>query len=77
MQSNEQHLIQFDKNNPAIGPGDPYPFEGKTNPYVELLKNRGYEMDTSKRNFAPAHDIRNSTRIWLNTKNDYGWAQLQ
>ena len=53
-------LIQFDKNNPYIGPGDPYPFEGKTNPYVHLLKMRGYEMDTSKRNFAPQHDTRNS-----------------
>jgi gamma-glutamyltranspeptidase/glutathione hydrolase len=67
-------FIQFDKNNPAIGPGDPYPFEGRTNPYTELLKKRGYELDTSKRNFAPSHDIRNSTsmteymeRLWLGT----------
>jgi len=67
-------LIQYDKNNPAMGPGDPYPFEGKINPYTELLKNRGYEMDTSKRNFAPTHDIRNGTsmteymeRLWLGT----------
>jgi gamma-glutamyltranspeptidase/glutathione hydrolase len=67
-------FIRFDKNNPAIGPGDPYPFEGRTNPYTELLKNRGYEMDTSKRNFAPSHDIRNSTsmteymeRLWQGT----------
>ena len=53
-------LITFDKNNPYIGPGDPYPFEGKTNPYQRLLKERGYELDTSRRNFAPTHDIRNS-----------------
>ena len=67
-------LIQWDKNNPAIGPGDPYPFEGRKNPYLELLKSRGYEMDTTKRNFAPTHDIRNSSsmieyqeRLWLGT----------
>ncbi|HEY1023374.1 MAG TPA: gamma-glutamyltransferase [Flavisolibacter sp.] len=67
-------LIQFDKNNPSIGPGDPYPFEGKKNPFVELLKNRGYEMDTSGRNFAPAHDVRNSLgkveyeeKLWAGT----------
>ena len=67
-------LIRFDKNNAAIGPGDPYPFEGKTNPYKELLKNRGYEMDSSKRNFAPAHDVRNSLglqqyqeSLWMGT----------
>ncbi len=67
-------MIAFDKNNPSIGPGDPYPFEGKKNPFVDLLKSRGYEWDTSKRNFAPAHDIRNSSsmvdyneRLWLGT----------
>ncbi|AMM51911.1 gamma-glutamyltransferase [Rufibacter sp. DG15C] len=67
-------LIQMDKNNPNIGPGDPYPFEGKTNPYLQLLKNRGYEMDTTKRNFAPKHDTRNESslaeyqeRLWLGT----------
>lgn len=67
-------LIQFDKNDPAIGPGDPYPFEGKINPYVELLKKRGYALDTTHRNFAPTQDLRNSSsmveyqqRLWLGT----------
>ena len=27
-------LINWDKNDPKIGPGDPYPYEGKTNPYT-------------------------------------------
>src|SRR6267143_7168938 len=27
--------ITFDKNNPKAGPGDPYPFEGKQNPYLD------------------------------------------
>jgi gamma-glutamyltranspeptidase/glutathione hydrolase len=31
-------LIQWEKNDPAIKPGDPYPFMGGTNPYAELLK---------------------------------------
>ncbi|WP_192823007.1 gamma-glutamyltransferase family protein [Rufibacter sp. LB8] len=67
-------LIMADKNNPKIGPGDPYPFEGKKNPYLQLLKTRGYEMDTTRRNFAPSHDIRNGSsmvdyqeRLWLGT----------
>jgi gamma-glutamyltranspeptidase / glutathione hydrolase len=67
-------LIRYDRNDPAVGPGDPYPFEGKQNPYMSLLKSRGYEMDTSKRNFAPSHDIHNSSsmteyqeRLWLGT----------
>ena len=51
-------MIRFDKNDANIGPGDPYPFEGKTNPYTALMKQRGFTTDTSKRNFAPAHDTR-------------------
>ncbi len=34
-------LINPDKNEPNIGPGDPYPFEGKKNPYLDLLKDWG------------------------------------
>ena len=30
-------LIDPDKNNPKIGPGDPYPFEGKVNPFLSTL----------------------------------------
>ncbi|MBC7829012.1 MAG: gamma-glutamyltransferase [Chitinophagaceae bacterium] len=67
-------LIQFDKNSTTIGPGDPYPFEQKTNPFVELLKKRGFEMDGSRQNFAPLHDVSNSSsmneyqhRLWLGT----------
>lgn len=68
-------LINFEKNEPLIGPGDPYPFEGKKNPYVDLLKSRGYVLDTSRRNFAPSHDVRTGAinnneyteRLWLGT----------
>lgn len=31
-------LISPDRNDPTIGPGDPYPFQGETNPFLELLK---------------------------------------
>jgi len=67
-------LITYDKNNATAGPGDPYPFEGKRNPYFSLLKQRGFEMDTTKRNFAPTHDLSNPSsmvdyqqRLWLGT----------
>ena len=44
-------------NDPNVGPGDPYPYEGKSNPYLKLLASRGFqEFDTSKRNFVPTHD---------------------
>lgn len=33
-------LISFDKNNANAPPGDPYPYEGKINPYTDLLNRR-------------------------------------
>jgi gamma-glutamyltranspeptidase/glutathione hydrolase len=32
-------LIDPSRNNPDIKPGDPYPFQGGTNPYLPLLQN--------------------------------------
>src|SRR5262245_50986249 len=32
-------LIDRERNNPDMGPGDPYPFEGKKNPFPDLLMN--------------------------------------
>jgi gamma-glutamyltranspeptidase/glutathione hydrolase len=50
-------LILPDKNDANAGPGDPYPFEGKANPYLDLLKQRRAAYDTSKRNALPVHDL--------------------
>ena len=52
--------INFVANNPNASPGDPYPFEGKQNPFLDLLKSRGFnenaDSNKSKTNFLPAHD---------------------
>ena len=40
-------MIRFDKNDPKAGPGDPYPFEGKTNPYLKFLQQRGFAYNSS------------------------------
>jgi gamma-glutamyltranspeptidase/glutathione hydrolase len=31
-------LINWEKNDPNVKPGDPYPFQGETNPYLKLLE---------------------------------------
>ncbi|MFM7839148.1 MAG: gamma-glutamyltransferase family protein, partial [Chitinophagaceae bacterium] len=50
-------LIRDDHNDPQIGPGDPYPFEGKTNPWRELLQQRNYSAEgMEERKMVPAHD---------------------
>ncbi len=32
-------LIDWEKNDPLVKPGDPYPFEDKTNPFLHLLRD--------------------------------------
>jgi gamma-glutamyltranspeptidase/glutathione hydrolase len=32
-------LVRSDRNDPAAVPGDPYPFQGAENPFLDLLKN--------------------------------------
>jgi gamma-glutamyltranspeptidase/glutathione hydrolase len=34
-------LVNPDRNDPTIGPGDPYPFQGETNPFMDTLRNWG------------------------------------
>ena len=48
------------QNNPNTAPGDPYPFEGKQNPFLNLLKQRaiatGSDTTKSNSNAIPVHD---------------------
>lgn len=41
-------LINYDHNNATAAPGDPYPYEGRTNPFTALLEQR------ARMNFSPA-----------------------
>jgi len=58
--------IKWDMNDPNIVPGDPYPFEGKSNPYLDLLKQRGSSSD-GDRNFVPSHDSSVAFKVFPNT----------
>lgn len=52
--------LSKEKNDPAVLPGDPYPFEGKTNPFLQLLEARNKLTDTTApekdRQVVPKHD---------------------
>ena len=51
--------ISTNKNDPNAAPGDPYPFEGKQNPWIALLKQRAGYTDTSNKqpgSAIPKHD---------------------
>jgi gamma-glutamyltranspeptidase/glutathione hydrolase len=45
------------KNESAAGPGDPYPFQGEINPYLNFLKRNLIPLDTANnRSATPLHD---------------------
>lgn len=48
--------VLMNRNDAAAAPGDPYPFEGKTNPYLSLLQQRGLDTADGKGNAIPKHD---------------------
>lgn len=45
-------------NDPNVGPGDPYPFQGEKNPFLDLLakRARSTEDSSNRKNFLPNHD---------------------
>ncbi|MDQ3744088.1 MAG: gamma-glutamyltransferase, partial [Acidobacteriota bacterium] len=47
-------LINWERNDPSIGPGDPYPFQGQTNPYSELLQKWNARPTASPSSAPPA-----------------------
>jgi len=56
-------LIGFERNDAAVGPGDPYPFEGRTNPFTELLKERAKLNTPSNRGSSGAAGAMNETAM--------------
>lgn len=52
--------IDMTRNDATAGPGDPYPYIGKTNPYLHFLEERKAYMDTTNGRkpggFVPKHD---------------------
>lgn len=40
--------LNKEKNDPNVGPGDPYPFQGQKNPFSHLLKENGVGQSDSK-----------------------------
>ena len=39
--------IDWDRNDPHAGPGDPYPFQGEENPFADLLERWGTRADVT------------------------------
>ena len=51
--------IDWERNDPAVGPGDPYPFQGGSNPFRDLLETWGGEGGEA----GPARDDHDETFV--------------
>lgn len=60
-------LINPEMNDPKIAPGNPYPFEGKENPYQSLLKNWGNAQSQLYPSYNPIVDEKYLERFQAGT----------
>jgi len=66
--------IDSQRNNPLVGPGDPYPFEGKKNPYLSMISKRASlypPIQEKKGDFVPKHDVNRSASATPQTLGQY------
>jgi gamma-glutamyltranspeptidase/glutathione hydrolase len=74
-------LINWEKNDPQILPGDPYPYEGKENPYLDLVKGwhdawktrEGTEQMTAKQ-FTEFEEAFTSGTTSIQAADKSGWV---
>jgi gamma-glutamyltranspeptidase / glutathione hydrolase len=66
------NTINWTKNDPKVGPGDPYPFEGKTNPYLDYLqKSTSFSNPVADENYL--HQLRRGTTS-VEAADKEGWV---
>lgn len=74
--------INWQKNDPKVGPGDPYPYQNETNPYLNYLENWAKEMN-GKTGFVPdiqaPSEFPQGTEIYngttsIQTADEEGWV---
>ena len=67
--------IHWDRNDPNVKPGDPYPFMGKTNPYLRLLESwppRAPQPQATTSGDAPPGFFQGTTSI--EAADEQGWV---
>ncbi|HKY61669.1 MAG TPA: gamma-glutamyltransferase [Gemmatimonadota bacterium] len=67
--------IDWERNDPEVGPGDPYPFQGETNPFAEYLAAWPPERDEPDGEQA-AGDLEDAYRgtTTIQTADEKGWV---
>lgn len=66
--------INRNENNANAGPGDPYPFEGKTNPYTELIENWSHTRLTPAKDEQDYLDDFHAGTTSIQAADEAGWV---
>jgi gamma-glutamyltranspeptidase/glutathione hydrolase len=66
--------INWTRNDPDVQPGDPYPFQGGTNPFLNLLKNWDKAWATKKPPQPPGHDAFYAGTTSIEASDEEGWV---
>jgi gamma-glutamyltranspeptidase/glutathione hydrolase len=72
-------LIDWERNDPDVAPGDPYPYEGKTNPYLMLLERPETRPDVPLDSSSTGDDASFEEGFWAGTTSiqaadEEGWV---
>ena len=62
------------RNDPDVQPGDPYPFQGGTNPFPDLLKNWDKAWATKKTPQAPGYEAFYAGTTSIEASDEEGWV---
>ncbi|MGH7564607.1 MAG: gamma-glutamyltransferase family protein [Gemmatimonadota bacterium] len=65
--------LDWERNDPDVGPGDPYPFQGETNPFTEYLAAWPPEREEAERAAADLDDFYRGTTT-IQTADEEGWV---
>ncbi len=66
--------INWTRNAPDVQPGDPYPFQGGTNPFPALLKNWDKAWATRKPSSPPGDDAFHAGPTSIEASDEEGWV---
>jgi gamma-glutamyltranspeptidase/glutathione hydrolase len=65
--------IDWERNDPDVGPGDPYPYQGGTNPYTEFLAQWPPDRDEADQAALDIEDFTLGTTT-IQTADEEGWV---
>jgi gamma-glutamyltranspeptidase / glutathione hydrolase len=67
-------LVNPNRNDPNIGPGDPYPFQGETNPFLETLHNWSATAAKPVASFERFHEQFLAGTTSIEAADEEGWV---